>query len=112
MGHRPAFLDVADCPSLAIPPERARRSFSSGRSWAGLSDEIRILQANIESAETLSPCKSMDPARVLPKPTRDIPDMYGVRRSCQVIHNLRLPEVRPYHRSPAHSDERPVPAGA
>jgi putative ABC transport system permease protein len=65
------------------------------RSSPGLSErDVRILQANIESVETLSPRKSMHPARVLPKPARDIPELYGVRPSYQVIHSLRLSEGR------------------
>jgi putative ABC transport system permease protein len=65
------------------------------RSSPGLSGrDVRILEANIESVETLSPRKTMHPARVLPKPARDIPELYGVRPSYQIIHSLRLSEGR------------------
>jgi putative ABC transport system permease protein len=63
------------------------------RASPGLSDrDVRILQANIESVETLSPRRTMHPARVLPKPTRDVPELFGVRPSYVVIHSLRLAE--------------------
>src|SRR6202453_456694 len=52
------------------------------RSSPGLSDrDARILQANIEDLEIQSARRSLHPARVLPKPSRDIPELYGVRPS-------------------------------
>lgn len=63
------------------------------RSSPGLSErDVRILRANIESVETISARKTLHPARVLPKPARDIPELYGVRPSYQTIHSLRLAE--------------------
>src|ERR671926_1700845 len=45
------------------------------RSSPGLSErDVRILQANIEAVETLSARKTLHPARVLPKPSKDIPE--------------------------------------
>jgi putative ABC transport system permease protein len=65
------------------------------RSSPGLSErDVRILQANIESMETLSARKTLHPARVLPKPSREIPELYGVRPSYSLIHSLRLAEGR------------------
>jgi putative ABC transport system permease protein len=65
------------------------------RSSPGLNDrDVRVLQANIESIETLSPRKTLHPARVLPKPSKDIPELYGVRPSYEAIHALRLAEGR------------------
>src|SRR5215470_19051138 len=49
------------------------------RSSPGLSDrDVRILQANIEDLEILSPRRSLHPASVLPKPTREMPELFGV----------------------------------
>ncbi len=63
------------------------------RSSPGLSErDVRILNANIESLEILSARRTLHPASVLPKPARDIPEMYGVRPSYAVIHSLRLAE--------------------
>jgi putative ABC transport system permease protein len=60
------------------------------RSSPGLTErDARILQANIESLDTLSPRLTLHPARVLPKPARDVPELHGVRTSYAVIHNLR-----------------------
>ncbi len=63
------------------------------RSSPGLSErDVRILQANIEGLETMSARRTMHPARVLPKPARDVPELYGVRPSYSVIHSFRLAE--------------------
>ena len=65
------------------------------RSSPGLSErDVRVLQANIEAIETLTPRRTLHPARVLPKPARDIPELYGVRASYETIHSLRLAEGR------------------
>ena len=34
----------------------------------------------------------MHPTRVLPKPARDIPELYGVEPSYSIIHSLHLAE--------------------
>jgi putative ABC transport system permease protein len=63
------------------------------RSSPGLSDrDVRILRANIEALETISARKTIHPARVLPKPSRDLPELYGVRSAYSIIHSLRLAE--------------------
>src|SRR4051794_11538852 len=65
------------------------------RSSQGLNErDVRILEANIDALETLSPRKVMRPASVLPKPSRSTPDLYGVTRSYSVIHNLQTVEGR------------------
>jgi putative ABC transport system permease protein len=63
------------------------------RSSPGLSArDVRILKANIEALETLSARSALHPARVLPKPARDIPELYGVEPSYAIIHSLHLAE--------------------
>jgi putative ABC transport system permease protein len=63
------------------------------RTSPGLTErDERILAANIEELETHSVRRTLHPARVLPKPARDVPAMYGVRPSYAVIHNLRIAE--------------------
>ena len=65
------------------------------RSSQGLNDrDVRILKANIEDLETLTARRSLHPARVLPKPSRETPELYGVRPSYSIIHSLRLAEGR------------------
>ncbi len=65
------------------------------RSSPGLTErDVRIIQTNIESLETLSARRSLHPARVLPKPDRDVPELYGVRPSYSVIHGLHAADGR------------------
>jgi len=65
------------------------------RASPGLTErDVRILQANIEGLELFSPRKSTHPARVLPKPASDVPELYGVRPAYSVIHNLRVADGR------------------
>jgi len=75
-------------------PAASREEFQQRRrSSPGLTErDVRILEANIESLETLSPRRSLHPARVLPKPSREMPELYGVRPSYAVIHNLGAAE--------------------
>jgi putative ABC transport system permease protein len=67
------------------------------RSSPGLTDrDVRILEANVDSLETLSPRKGLHPAAVLPKPSKEMPELYGVRPSYALIHNWRLAEGRAF----------------
>jgi putative ABC transport system permease protein len=63
------------------------------RSSPGLSDrDVRILNANIEALDLMSARRVLHPSRVLPKPSHDIPGLYGVRPSYALIHSLRISE--------------------
>lgn len=75
-------------------PTTSREEFQQRRrSSPGLSArDARILKANIEALETLSERSTLHPARVLPKPSRDVPELYGVAPSYAAIHSLRLTE--------------------
>jgi len=75
-------------------PTTSREEFQQRRrSSPGLSErDVRILKANIEGLETLSARRTLHPARVLPKPSRDVPELYGVSPSYDDIHSLRLAE--------------------
>src|SRR5580704_5559483 len=65
------------------------------RSSPGLSErDVRILQANVDAIELLSARRTLHPAAALPKPSRDIPDLYGVRPSYSAIHSLQFAEGR------------------
>ena len=68
-------------------------------------------KANIESVETLSPRKTLHPARVLPKPSRDMPELYGVRPSYSLIHSLRLAEGRFFDERGRRGERHGVRAG-
>ncbi|MGO9258191.1 MAG: ABC transporter permease [Bryobacteraceae bacterium] len=75
-------------------PANSQEEFQQRRrSSPGLSErDVRILQANIEGLETMSARRTMHPARVLPKPARDVPELYGVRPAYSVIHSFHLAE--------------------
>ena len=63
------------------------------RSSPGLTErDMRILQANIDSMELISPNRSLRPARMLPKAPHDPPDLVGVQPSYAAIHNLETVE--------------------
>jgi putative ABC transport system permease protein len=65
------------------------------RSSPGLTErDARVLEANVEGLDVLSPRKALHPARVLPKPSGAMPEMLGVRPSFAVIHNQRAMEGR------------------
>src|SRR5262245_10749201 len=86
LGVRNILIDSRQATSMEELNQRRRSS-------PGLSQrDVRILEANIEALETLSPRRTLHPARVLPKPSRDLPELFGVRPSYSVIHSLRLAE--------------------
>jgi len=65
------------------------------RSSPGLSErDVRILQANIDSVELMSARRTLHPSAALPKPAKDVPDLYGVRPSYSAIHSLQFAEGR------------------
>ncbi len=83
-------LLVQSRPAGSVEEYRERR-----RNSPGLSErDLRILEANLEGLERLSPRKSLHPTRVLPKPARRVPELYGVRSTYAVIHSLRAIEGR------------------
>jgi putative ABC transport system permease protein len=63
------------------------------RNSPGLTErDVRIIEANVAALETLSPRLSLHPQTVVPKPAREVPELYGVRPSFAVIHNVRMAE--------------------
>jgi len=65
------------------------------RTSPGLTErDVRILESNVDSVEALSPRKGLHPALVLPKPAKELPELYGVRPSYADIHNWHLAEGR------------------
>jgi putative ABC transport system permease protein len=63
------------------------------RSSPGLTDrDVRIIQANLGSMNLISARRSLHPAKVLPKPAREIPELYGIRPAYAQIHNWQLEE--------------------
>ena len=77
-------------------PTMSREEFAQRRKASqGLNErDVRILAANIESIEAVSPRKTLHPAGVLPTPSADLPELHGVAPSYSAIHSLRLAEGR------------------
>lgn len=81
---------VESRPATSAEELQQRRRVSPGLTER----DIRVLEANLEGMEVLSPRRSLHPARVLPKPAGAIPDMHGVRPAYAAIHNLGIHEGR------------------
>jgi putative ABC transport system permease protein len=63
------------------------------RSSPGLNErDVRIIQANLDTLSLISARNRLHPAKVLPKPARELPELYGVRPSYARIHNWKLDE--------------------
>ncbi|HUP02445.1 MAG TPA: ABC transporter permease [Bryobacteraceae bacterium] len=86
LGVRNVLVDSR--PTMSQDEFQQRRKSSQG-----LNDrDVRILRANVETIEAVSPRKTLHPASVLPKPTGDLPELYGVTPSYSLIHSLHLAE--------------------
>ena len=77
-------------PAMSAEELQQRRRASPGLTER----DVRILEANLEGLEILSPKRTLHPARVLPKPSASVPALFGVRPSFAVIHNLQVQEGR------------------
>ena len=88
LGVRNVLID--SIPSTSDQELQQRR-----RSSPGLTErDMRILEANLEGLEMLSPRRTLHPARMLPKPSQAMPTVYGVRPDYATIRNLRISEGR------------------
>jgi len=80
---------LIDSLPAASPQELQQRRQSS----PGLTHrDARILRTNIDAIEAMSVRKTMRPATLLPKPSRDPPVIYGVEASYGVIHSFEFAE--------------------
>jgi putative ABC transport system permease protein len=88
LGVRNVLID--SIPSTSDQELQQRR-----RSSPGLTErDMRILEANLDGLEMLSPRRTLHPARMLPKPSQAMPAVYGVRPAYAIIRNLRISEGR------------------
>jgi putative ABC transport system permease protein len=86
LGVRNVLIDSRQATSQQEYQERRKSSL-------GLSQrDFRILRANIDDIEHMSARKVMRPLTVLPKATRDMPDLYGVDPAYVHIHSLQFAE--------------------
>jgi putative ABC transport system permease protein len=80
LGVRNLLIDSRSATSQEELQQRRRTS-------PGLTDrDVRILQANVEDLEVLSARRTLHPSQVLPKPSQQVPELYGVRASYAAIH--------------------------
>ena len=86
LGVRNILIDSV--PAASSQELQRRRQSSPGLTHR----DARILRTNIDAIEAMSVRKTMRLATVLPKPTLDPPEMYGVEASYGVIHSLAFAE--------------------
>ena len=86
LGVRNILVD--SLPASSSQEMQQRRQSSPGLTHR----DARILRTNIDAIEVMSVRKTMRPATMLPKPSPDMPDIYGVEASYGGIHSLRLAE--------------------
>jgi putative ABC transport system permease protein len=86
LGVRNILVD--SLPASSSQEMQQRRQSSPGLTHR----DARILRTNIDAIEMMSVRKTMRPATMLPKPSPDMPDIYGVEASYGGIHSLRLAE--------------------
>ncbi|MBI5086247.1 MAG: ABC transporter permease [Acidobacteria bacterium] len=86
LGVRNVLIDSR--PAMSAEEFQQRR-----RNSPGLTErDVRIIQANLEGLETLSAKRTLHPQRVVPKPSADVPELYGVRAGYAAIHSLKYTE--------------------
>jgi putative ABC transport system permease protein len=86
LGVRNILID--SLPASSSQEMQQRRQSSPGLTHR----DARILRTNIDAIEAMSVRKTMRPATMLPKPSPDLPEVYGVEASYGRIHSLRLAE--------------------
>jgi putative ABC transport system permease protein len=63
------------------------------RSSPGLTErDTRILSANVDAVDLISPRKSLHPTQLFPHPSEAMPELYGVASSYAAIHEWKLEE--------------------
>ncbi|MDX2150783.1 MAG: ABC transporter permease [Bryobacteraceae bacterium] len=106
LGVRNVMIDSRQASSAEELQQRRRTS-------QGLTErDVRILEANIESIEQLTPRRGLHPAQLLPKPSKDMPGLYGVRPSYAAIHNLTAAEGRFFSKEEEESSAAVAVLGA
>ena len=77
----------------SVPASSGQEMQERRKSSPGLTHrDSRILRTNIDAIEAMSVRKTMRPATLLPKPSQDPPQMYGVDASYGAIHSFRFAE--------------------
>ncbi|HEY1302404.1 MAG TPA: ABC transporter permease [Vicinamibacterales bacterium] len=77
----------------SVPASSSQEMQQRRQSSPGLTHrDARVLHTNIDAIEAMSVRKTMRPAALLPKPSQNPPEMYGVEATYSKIHSLRLAE--------------------
>jgi putative ABC transport system permease protein len=77
----------------SVPASSSQEMQQRRQSSPGLTHrDARILRTNIDAIDAMSVRKSMRPATVLPKPSQDPPELYGVDAAYASIHTLAFAE--------------------
>ena len=79
---------VESLPASSSQEMQQRRQSSPGLTQR----DARILRTNIDAIEAMSVRKTMRPVTLLPKPSQDPPEIYGVEAAYGQIHSLRFAE--------------------
>ncbi len=86
LGVRNILID--SIPATSSQELQQRRTSSPGLTRR----DYRILATNIEQVDAMSARKTMRPGTILPPPSQDPPELYGVNASYAEIHNLQFAE--------------------
>jgi putative ABC transport system permease protein len=86
LGVRNIMID--SLPASSSQEFQQRRQSSPGLTHR----DARILRTNIEAIERMSVRKTMRPASLLPKPSQDPPEIYGVEAAYATIRSFRFAE--------------------
>ena len=79
----------------SIPATSAEELQQRRRASQGLNErDVRILEANLDGVDAISPRRTLHPARVLPKPGGSMPALQGVKPAFSTIHALTAVEGR------------------
>ncbi len=89
-----AFIEQLGVRNLIVEAREAtsweerntRRKTSPGLTMA----DLRVIRANVTGITESTPRKKFTPTRVLPKPQRDVPTIFGVEPNYQRIAGLRI----------------------
>jgi putative ABC transport system permease protein len=86
-------LGVRNILVQSVPASSEQEMQQRRRTSPGLTQrDVRVLTANVEGVALISARRSLHPARVLPRPAHDLPELYGVRPSYAGIHNWVVEE--------------------
>ena len=86
LGVRNILIDSV--PATSPQELQLRRQTSPGLTHR----DARILRTNVDAIEFMSVRKTMRPVSVLPKPSLDPPEMYGVEAAYSMVHSFEFAE--------------------